>query len=762
MGLYSCQEPEAAAGSHPSAPWPPSRVPSVPGRRGRPELSMEAGQDYYYEQGYGSRRRLIPPMYDEYGEILEEDYYYSPQIRGRGRGMRGRGGPKRVGFRDLPPEEEIEQAEPIEEAEPSKAAKKLKSVMKLSKFLAASKGGDQPSGAGGSPWKRAKMLKMFGGKKKDDDYAKLMSARRIDSLDSLTDGPALTGPIDSKVETRSKLGKVFKKINLGAKLQGRSMSAEEEGSQAASEDDKKSKVSISVTESEAEASGSGEERERGTDEESSGDKDYLKVDLDKDLDRESTVDSDEEAEESGEEKSEEEEGSEKESEKETEDEEDEEEPSGGTEESGSSARSSVRSSATQASKGSGAGSGSGSRSGSESASETVSESAGESRRSSQRTQKSSEDLSEPESGTGTASDSEAGSGSEEAPSHRSSQQSGSEASGGSSGKSQMSDQSSVASEESSGGSRSASGSQRSRKSTVTPSEATITEESEEEEEEEEAVEESKESSSEQSDASSSRRSSVSSEEAGPSAPVKSPSYPTEIKSMSATSDETYGGLSPITEVDEDAISSDSSESGRRKRIKLVVDGDTGTSSTGEESTTETPQSSLPKPNSHGNINGSIYLAQNGTIVRTRRTPLPNNLKSGSPCRLAEHFKKLDKLGITLEEPPSPVSSTDGTLNGTENGTSVPVFANVDVNLNTCPSAGSLGSGIVVLKTFGPRTNVSKAVIDRNNSRISLEQETCVDNHKDSRSTPESQSEHTDEGELWMGPWNNLHIPMTKL
>ncbi|KAK7901867.1 hypothetical protein WMY93_018636 [Mugilogobius chulae] len=43
------------------------------------ELSMEAGQDYYYDQGYGSRRRLIPPMYDEYGEMLEEDYYYSPQ-----------------------------------------------------------------------------------------------------------------------------------------------------------------------------------------------------------------------------------------------------------------------------------------------------------------------------------------------------------------------------------------------------------------------------------------------------------------------------------------------------------------------------------------------------------------------------------------------------------------------------------------------------------------------------------------------------------
>lgn len=29
---------------------------------------------------YGSRRRLITPMYDEYGEVIMEDdgYYYSP------------------------------------------------------------------------------------------------------------------------------------------------------------------------------------------------------------------------------------------------------------------------------------------------------------------------------------------------------------------------------------------------------------------------------------------------------------------------------------------------------------------------------------------------------------------------------------------------------------------------------------------------------------------------------------------------------------
>ncbi|GLD65136.1 protocadherin-15-like isoform X1, partial [Lates japonicus] len=301
------------------------------------ELSMESGidpgqdyytQDYYnYDQGYdlpqyGSRRRLISPMYDEYGEVIMEDdgYYYSPhgpEGRGRGRGrggMRGRGPPKRVAFRDMPPEDEIEQAEPVEQGEPSKAAKKLKSVMKLSKLLAASKGGEQPSDAGPSgpsPWKKAKMFKMFGAGKKDKDYAKLMSARRIDSQESLTDGPALTGPIDSKSDTRSRLGKVLKKINLSNKLQVRRKSQssvsrgsatgserDEEASQVASEDERKSKVSISVTESEPEAGASGSSKERDSDDESSEkssvDRDYLKVDLDRDDANESTVDSEEE------------------------------------------------------------------------------------------------------------------------------------------------------------------------------------------------------------------------------------------------------------------------------------------------------------------------------------------------------------------------------------------------------------------------------------------------------------------------------------
>lgn len=174
--------------------------------------------------------------------------------------MRGRGPQKRVAFRDLPPEDEIEQAEPAEEGEPSKAAKKLKSVMKLSKLLAASKGGEQPSDAsasGTSPWKKARMFKMFGAGKTDKDYAKLMSARRIDSQESLADGPAVMGPIDSKSDARSKLGKVLRKINLGTKLQVRRKSQssvsrgsatgselDEEASQAASEDERSLKCPL--------------------------------------------------------------------------------------------------------------------------------------------------------------------------------------------------------------------------------------------------------------------------------------------------------------------------------------------------------------------------------------------------------------------------------------------------------------------------------------------------------------------------------------
>ncbi|XP_057705000.1 protocadherin-15 isoform X5 [Corythoichthys intestinalis] len=668
------------------------------------ELSMESGidpgpdyytQDYYnYDQGYdlpqyGSRRRLIAPVYDEYGEVIMEDdgYYYSPhgpEGRGRGRGrgrggMRGRGPLKRVAFRD---DEGTEQAEPEDDGEPSKAAKKLKSVIKLSKLLAAGKRAEQASAtASPSAWKKAKMFKMFGVKKKDKDYAKLMSARRIDSLESLSDGPSPAGPIDSKSGARSQLGKVLKKINLGKRLRARRKSQssvsvngserDEEASRVTSEDESKSKVSISVTESEPEAVASGSGKDRGSDDESSEkssvDREYLKVDLDRDDANESTVDSeeepdrgpgdsDEESESEGEgtEKelvSEKESGSEKESEsekpsgteKESETEKDSEsegesetekgsesesvkasdsekgtgtatekdsgsevesdeeseegEDSGSAKDSGSSARSSMRSSVTEASK-TGSGSGTGTRSGtetgsrpssgsgsysrSESSSRTgsvsgsaksriASSKSGSSMRSSQKTktsastitsEKSSQKPSDAESGTGTVSEAESGSGSEGSWSKGSSQRktSASDSIGGSSHSRQVTEESSLGSRRSSSATASTSGSQRSRKSVLSHrSEGTITEESEGEASE--TADESKESASDISDDAVSRRSSVASVDPSPSAPYTSPQYPSEIRSISDTSEETYGGLSPITEVDEDAISTDKSIGG---------------------------------------------------------------------------------------------------------------------------------------------------------------------------------------------------------
>ncbi|MEQ2203151.1 hypothetical protein XENOCAPTIV_025602 [Xenoophorus captivus] len=355
--------------------------------------------------------------------------------------MRGRGPPKSVAFRDLPAEGQMVQPQPAEEGEPSKAAKRLKSVMKLSKLLAASKGGVQPSDAGPpgpSPWKKAKMLKMFGAGKKDKDYAKLMSARRIDSEESLTDRPAVTRPIESKSDARSRLSKVLKRITISNKLQVRRKSQssvshgsatgsekDEEASQTASEDERKSKVSISVTESEPEGGASGSIKEKDSDEESSEkssvDRDYLK---------------------------------------------------------GSSKK---KTSGSDLSKRSSSGS-----------------------------------------------------------------------------------QHSFRSKGSSADSRSTSGSRRSQTSVLSHGSGdTITEESNEEEEGEESgtADESKDSASEISSESSSRRSSVVSEGPGPSTPYHGQPYSPEIRS---TSDETYGGLSPITEVDEDAISSDKSSVSQSK------------------------------------------------------------------------------------------------------------------------------------------------------------------------------------------------------
>lgn len=165
-----------------------------------------------------------------------------------------------------------------------------------------------------------------------------------------------------------------------------------------------------------------------------------------------------------------------------------------------------------------------------------------------------------------------------------------------------------------------------------------------------------------------------------------------------------------------------------------------TSSTGEDSAPESQRNRLNQPTIQNNINGNIYIAQNGSVVRTRRSCLTNNLKMASPSRLGKHFKKLEKLGVTHEE--------NIQLNTLSKGASI--------KLNTRPSSISLASSTGVTKNL-----ISK--IGDNKLKSTDEQESVVDN-EDIKEPLEFHSDQTqsDEEELWMGPWNNLHIPMTKL
>lgn len=257
---------------------------------------------------------------------------------------------------------------------------------------------------------------------------------------------------------------------------------------------------------------------------------------------------------------------------------------------------------------------------------------------------------------------------------------------------------------------------------------------------------------------------------------------------------------------------------RKRRVKLVVDREYETSSTGEDSMPETQRNRLPATlNSHANVNGSIYMAQNGSIIRTRRsvnttgplhthTTTNNNLKLTSPIfssRLAKHFKKLDKMAATLEERVplnNPRTTADGGCNILRtfqgSGTATPAtaassFSNTDNNktlnvFNTRQSSVSLGS--TSTSNTGPESAASKSNLLKaaqggteqqqqpqgTEEREELkegERESKVDDSNEDdndglvmREPLECPSDRTqsDEEELWMGPWNSLHIPMTKL
>lgn len=181
---------------------------------------------------------------------------------------------------------------------------------------------------------------------------------------------------------------------------------------------------------------------------------------------------------------------------------------------------------------------------------------------------------------------------------------------------------------------------------------------------------------------------------------------------------------------------------RKTMIKLVVDREYETSSTGEDSAPECQRNRLQHPGTHSNINGNIYIAQNGSVVRTRRACLPDTLKATSPVRLGRHFKKLDKLAVTHEEN-VPLNTLSKGPFSTEKMNTRPTL----VTFAPCPVGPDGTAG----KTLGPRL------------KSTVEQESMVDS-KNIKGTPEFHSDHThsDDEELWMGPWNNLHIPMTKL
>ncbi|XP_029312580.1 protocadherin-15-like [Cottoperca gobio] len=264
--------------------------------------------------------------------------------------------------------------------------------------------------------------------------------------------------------------------------------------------------------------------------------------------------------------------------------------------------------------------------------------------------------------------------------------------------------------------------------------------------------------------------------------------------------------------------SDGEQGSKKRRIKLVVDREYETSSTGEDSLPETQRSRLPSTlNSHANVNGSIYVAQNGSIIRTRRTinatcpththttttTTNNNLKLTSPVfssRLTKHFKKLDKMAATLEErvplsnPRTAADSGCNTLRTFQSSgmaaaaTATSSFANTDnnkaVNLfNTRQSSGSLGS--TGTSNTGPDSVASKSNLlkaaqggteppQSTAERDELQEgeresqvDGCNDDDDDGLVIGEplecpSDRTQSDEEELWMGPWNSLHIPMTKL
>lgn len=183
----------------------------------------------------------------------------------------------------------------------------------------------------------------------------------------------------------------------------------------------------------------------------------------------------------------------------------------------------------------------------------------------------------------------------------------------------------------------------------------------------------------------------------------------------------------------------------------MVDREYETSSTGEDSASEAQRLRVKHPTNHSGMNSNIYVVQNGSIIRTRRTcPAAANGKTASPARVGKHFKKLDRLEATQEErAPLNNSPSEATPSCSRD------------HLNAGPPSGSSATPGPGNREAG--TSAAKAKSERANCPGG-DQETAID-IEDGKGSPlacRSEQAQSDEEELWMGPWNNLHIPMTKL
>lgn len=206
-----------------------------------------------------------------------------------------------------------------------------------------------------------------------------------------------------------------------------------------------------------------------------------------------------------------------------------------------------------------------------------------------------------------------------------------------------------------------------------------------------------------------------------------PQYGSRRRLLPPPSPEEYGEVVPEAEEE-----SEEEEWARRRMIKLVVDGEYESSSAGEDSAPESQRSRPRKP--AGNLNGNIYIAQNGSVVRTRRARLPDSLAVPSPGLLGGRGRKAARPAVAREES-VPLSTLFQGPFPAEQARRTPTL----VTFAPCPVGAGKPPGTRLTSTAG-----LEPAADRGLAREGVEF------HGDDAPSEEEQ--------LWMG----LHIPMTKL